>query len=182
MANGLITQAKNPIEKNRIVYKPVLYSWLSTLVGLSLYSVSIIFTLFGLIIFAFPNLRELFLNWTIASIISATIIALTAKFIINNYGAKYLSITDEFYTFKSPFGRSTTIMREDIVHIEVRTPNPIIEKIKLSSPSIVIVTHSKISTFRSRHWGRSKEVVRYFEKQSKEYKDTMRNFPLQAII
>jgi peptide/nickel transport system permease protein len=159
-------QEINKPSNQPVIFKPALYTWLFTLVGLGIYAISAIFGLFGLAIVLFGSLRSLFMNWAIASFISMLVIMFTGRFIINNFGAKYFLADSFSFSFKSPFGKSALIPKEDIIHIEVKFPNPILEKITLTSPQFVIITCDKSYKFRSKHWRKSNKAVQFFRNES----------------
>jgi ABC-type dipeptide/oligopeptide/nickel transport system permease subunit len=157
--------------RERTVFKPALYTWLFTLIGLSLYGVSVLFGIFGLGIVLISELRTLYMNWAVASFISLLLIVLTGRFIINNFGAKYFLGDSLSFSFKSPFGKSHLITKDDILHIEVNFPNPILEKITLSSPQFVIITYNKTYKFRSKHWRKSNDAIKFFQDESEDRYD-----------
>ncbi len=167
---------KNEFTKNedlidQIIHKPVYFSWFITFVGLGLYFISIIFYIFGLTIFLSLTLREIYINWTFASIISGILITMLARFMISNWGVKYLKIDSLSISVKTPFGKSYIILKKEILHIEINYPNPILEKIMLSSPTIVIITYDGIIKIGSYHWKQSQEIIDYFQNLSNQFTD-----------
>lgn len=167
--------ASNPDHEGQnftpIKYKPAIHTWLVTVTGLILRIIGLIFLFFGLVIFFDDTLRSNFINWGVASIIAFAFLWFSGKFLINRYGAQSFTIESDRFEIKTPLGKNFTIYIDDVAHVGVNKPNPILELFALSSPSVTIVTYNRLAKFRTKNWKKSEEFYRRFERLSEHVTD-----------
>lgn len=150
-------------------FKPKLYLWLITIIGILFYFLGLLFLLYGIAILIDDFFRELFFNLGIASFIGAVIVFYIGYTIISRYGVENLEITDDKYIIKKKLGRNIVIHKKEILYIELQKSNPIIEILPLSSPSILVVTHLKVFKLNSIKYKKKESILEFFEEEKVKY-------------
>lgn len=169
--NQVVLANKNKPEKISSIYKPRYYTWGITIIGISVYVLSAIFFLFSLLILLNTRFRDLYLNWSLASIVSALLMIFMAKQLIKKFGASYFVDDHIGFTIKTIFSRTYTIYKQDIVHIAVKRSNAIIEKLPLSQPKLVIYTTDKVYRISTLQYQYSEKLISHFDDLSEHVTD-----------
>ena len=141
---ALVSDSKPVKGKISSTYKPRHYTWGITALGLIIYALSATFFLFSILILLNTEFRDLYLNWSAASFVSAILMIFMSKHMLRKFGASYFIEDHIGFTVKTIFSRTYTIYKEDTVHIAVKRSNAIIEKLPLSQPKLIIYTKDKV--------------------------------------
>ncbi|MCY3414983.1 MAG: ABC transporter permease [Candidatus Heimdallarchaeota archaeon] len=163
------------IQPYRISYtgKPVL--WAITALGLGFYILGALFFLYGFLLITIDSFTQ-FINLGVVAIVSAFIVYILGKFIINRWGMQTLYVYDDYYQLDTRFGEKTRIDFTDLVLIKVIKQNPYTEILPLSSPTIKIITYYKVFNLNSIKFIKTDEMVEFFEEEAKVYDDIFAEF------
>jgi len=152
-------------------FEPKRYTWLINGIGYLGYVGGVLFIGFALIIIFFPGLRAIYFNNAIAAVISAIILFIFSTWLIRTFGVKYFYISENAFAFATPLGNPTVISKDEIIHIDIKRPNPAMSLIPITSPSILFATYDELYQFRTSRWVNEQELLDTFESLSQQLQD-----------
>ncbi|MHA2501548.1 MAG: ABC transporter permease [Candidatus Kariarchaeaceae archaeon] len=152
-------------------FSPKSFTWLVSVIGFVGYAITGLLLFFSSFILYDAGIRRLFLNWAFAGYISALILLYLSRLLLDRYGVKYIQISKDSITVKSPLARRTTIFKDEIIHVRVIHPNPALSILPLTSPTVLIATYDKIYRYHTARWSDGKGITDTFEDLSEVVHD-----------
>ncbi len=161
---------------NNHQFRPRKYTWLITMIAGLSYILSGIFILFAFLIISDAELINKYLNWVVASIISAILLVYITRLILKYIGAEVFYETEHRITKKIFLSGTKYIDKVDLVHIKLIEPNPATEYLPFSSPVIVFYTHDKIIRLKLYKYQNKNEIYQHYKNMSNYVSDEFAEF------